>query len=362
MTAILQSLDAVEADPRNTIEGLVSTQWTNVLQCAPRDHDEDFFVAGGSLLSAAAFASRLAEIFGGEVSVQLIYDNPSVRGLCASIRSGGAGVRPRILPLTLEGDGPPLLVVPGAFGNPAVMNGFTDPIFGRRVFGLEHRGMRAGSGEPLRDVAQVSRDYADEIVKWRPAEPVHLAGYCTGAVYALEVTRELVGRGWAVRSVTMLSPTTQPAETWRPSFEWLYEDRFRRIAASAGLEHYSGELTAAALFAELRARDAAISRQYVEDVIARARLFVSNYYAMTNYVPSQFPADPPIAMLFGDGEEGDLAASYWPAAVGERVGTCRRFAVDHLDMPGHPDVLAALAAVMREADQGVGEAHPSTVG
>ncbi|MGC4808467.1 alpha/beta fold hydrolase [Micromonospora sp. DT233] len=337
-------------DPHQLIQAVVSAQWYSVMGRPPLDVDEDFFATGASVIDAATYASQLSDAFGREVSVQLVYENPTVRSLCSAIRSGSAGLRSRILPLCLDGDGAPLLFIPGAHGNPAVNDRLTEPIFGRRVYGLEFRGLLPGDGEPLRSLEEVVEDITHEIGQWRTAEPVHLAGYCTGAVYAMEVARELIGIGWPVRSVTMLSPSTQPQGPYQPDFDELLTDRVAHIAASEGLADYSGPPVASALFAELRAGGKEVAEEYVEEVIARARMFVSNFYALTRYKPPPTPVGTPVTVLLPQGEDGDLALSYWPDVLAPTT-TFETFGCDHLDVPGNPAVMAAMAKAMHAADR-----------
>jgi hypothetical protein len=339
----------------DTVRETVSALWQRLIGRPPRSVDEDFFAAGGSLLEAAAYASLLSEMLECDIGVQFIYDHPTVRTLATSIRSRGVGSPSRVLPLGRDGDGAPLLFIPGAFGNPATFTRFGEPRFGRRVYGVEYRGLRPDTGEPLRGVPEMATDLADEIERRCPAEPVHVTGYCTGAVYALELARILIGRGWPVRSLVMLSPGTQDPEPVYFSYDEALDDRLTRIFAEAGLDAYDGPFTADAVSTRLRARGVEVTGDAVDEVIASARMFVSNLYAVSRYEPfspSTPPPPPvgvPVTVVLPDDDDGDDAFAFWPGALGAGA-TFHRFACGHMDVPFDDDVLAAVATAMRDAD------------
>jgi acyl-coenzyme A synthetase/AMP-(fatty) acid ligase/L-amino acid N-acyltransferase YncA/acyl carrier protein len=76
---------------RSTIETRVAEIWATVLGGAKVAPDDNFFVLGGSSISALAVVSGIREAFGGEIPLSALFEHPTVRGLTDVVASAMEG-------------------------------------------------------------------------------------------------------------------------------------------------------------------------------------------------------------------------------------------------------------------------------
>lgn len=69
------------------VEELVAWIWSEVLKREAAARDENFFELGGHSLLATQVASRVRQVFGIEVGLQRLFEEPTVRGLSRSIEA-----------------------------------------------------------------------------------------------------------------------------------------------------------------------------------------------------------------------------------------------------------------------------------
>ena len=77
------------------LEEIVAGIWSEVLKRDVAGREENFFELGGHSLLATQVISRVREVFGVEIALRRLFEEPTVRGLCASIDAAlraGAGV------------------------------------------------------------------------------------------------------------------------------------------------------------------------------------------------------------------------------------------------------------------------------
>jgi amino acid adenylation domain-containing protein/FkbM family methyltransferase len=86
--------------PRNPVEGVVAEVWASILGIELAGVTENFFDMGGHSLAATRVVSRLRQLFGVELPLRTLFENPTVETLSASIEAdlkiGRRAVRPRI--------------------------------------------------------------------------------------------------------------------------------------------------------------------------------------------------------------------------------------------------------------------------
>jgi amino acid adenylation domain-containing protein len=105
-----------ERSPRTPVERVLARVWAEVLGLERVSVEDSFFALGGHSLLAVQALSRIRERLGLEVSLQLLFDAPTVAGLAAAL----AGAEPLAeLPMTppAPGDAVPLQLL---FNAPAV--------------------------------------------------------------------------------------------------------------------------------------------------------------------------------------------------------------------------------------------------
>ena len=72
------------------VEELVAGIWSEVLKVAAVGRAENFFELGGHSLLATQVISRVREVFGVEVGLRRLFEEPTVRGLSRSIEAAVA--------------------------------------------------------------------------------------------------------------------------------------------------------------------------------------------------------------------------------------------------------------------------------
>jgi acyl carrier protein len=81
--------------PRTAVEELLASIWAGVLRVASVGVEENFFELGGHSLLATQVMSRVREVFGVEVPLRSLFEQPTVAGLSGScrcrLRSSGCG-------------------------------------------------------------------------------------------------------------------------------------------------------------------------------------------------------------------------------------------------------------------------------
>jgi amino acid adenylation domain-containing protein len=96
--------------PRNPVEEVIAGIWEDLLGLDPLGHpghsvgvDDDFFLLGGHSLLAIRLLSRLRAVLGADLTVQQVFDAPTIAGLAEAVAralaSGDAGDGPALPPL-----------------------------------------------------------------------------------------------------------------------------------------------------------------------------------------------------------------------------------------------------------------------
>jgi len=83
-----------QADAMPPLERAVARVWREVLGVEPIDGGDDFFELGGNSLSASQVVSRIWETLGLRISVQDLFEAPTVAGLAARLSPAGAPAPP----------------------------------------------------------------------------------------------------------------------------------------------------------------------------------------------------------------------------------------------------------------------------
>ncbi|NUT53433.1 MAG: hypothetical protein HOV94_40030 [Saccharothrix sp.] len=115
----------------------------------------------------------------------------------ADIRAAG-GVLDLVLPLRRGGDGPALFCTPPLVGASWCYLALLPHLpAGLPVHGLQSRGLRRPEPLPV-DMAELARDFADQIRTTQPTGPYHLFGWSIGGNTAHAIAEELERRGCEV--------------------------------------------------------------------------------------------------------------------------------------------------------------------
>ncbi|HVR95359.1 MAG TPA: condensation domain-containing protein, partial [Thermoanaerobaculia bacterium] len=103
---------SVEAAPVSSLERAVIRIWREVLGIERITAGDDFFELGGNSLNASRVTSRIWETLGVQISVQDLFEEPTVAGFAARLSSAGVEPAPAELPLPASQAGTPLPAPP----------------------------------------------------------------------------------------------------------------------------------------------------------------------------------------------------------------------------------------------------------
>jgi thioesterase domain-containing protein len=134
----------------------------------------------------------------------------------ASVRAAG-GVLDLVLPLRVGGDGPALFCAHPIVGLSWCYRALL-PHLGEQhpVYGLQPRGLRRPEPLPA-TMAEMARDYADQIRLTQPEGPYHLLGWSLGGNIAFAVAEELERRGHQVGLLAILDAAATIADSMTAS-------------------------------------------------------------------------------------------------------------------------------------------------
>ncbi len=196
--------------PRDDIEREVATIFAQLLQLAPIDRQDDFFLLGGDSLLSVELQAQLGSAFG--VRLDNLHEHATVAGIAAEItrralaRVNAAIAAPVLIPLWRQGSAPPLFLVHGRHGQ-----AFVSPHFMRLlgddqpVWVFQARGLDA-TEEPHRTVEAMADEYLNEMQRQQPEGPYFLGALCAGAYVALAMARTLRDAGKRVLPLLLLDP------------------------------------------------------------------------------------------------------------------------------------------------------------
>jgi thioesterase domain-containing protein len=198
-----------------------------------------------------------------------------------------------IVPLQPRGTRPSVFGVPGHNGDVfcyrslAQHVGDDQPFFGLQPPGVD------GQGEPLRRVEDLAAYFAAQIRAFRPDGPYVIAGYCAGGTIAVELARQLLEQGAAIRFVALFA---SPYPTWYRFLPQLRErvaqriERARtRLRALAPLSYAERRRYVTEWLRQRQARREA-SRHAAPDpvLVLRARVEAATLVGVRRYTPSYF--------------------------------------------------------------------------
>ncbi|HEX3131752.1 MAG TPA: amino acid adenylation domain-containing protein, partial [Thermoanaerobaculia bacterium] len=87
--------------PRTPVEELLAGAWSELLGVANVGAGDDFFALGGHSLLATRLTSWVRDLFGVELPLRAVFEDPTLAGLAAAVeaRRSGNGLRPSIPPV-----------------------------------------------------------------------------------------------------------------------------------------------------------------------------------------------------------------------------------------------------------------------
>jgi amino acid adenylation domain-containing protein len=202
--------------PRTQTERQMSQIWSKFLGVEKVGTRENFFDLGGDSLLALMMFAQISKEFGNTLSLNSLFDTPTIEQLSLVIDAGRAqGPKYRLVTIRAEGTRPPLFWVPGgigsvlAFRRVSVLLGQDLP-----VYGLEFR--LPENGETFEEIEVRARHFVEQMRALQPTGPYYIAGFCSGVLVAYEMAQQLSAQGQQVAFLALVegTPAKIPGALW----------------------------------------------------------------------------------------------------------------------------------------------------
>ncbi|HEX3129216.1 MAG TPA: amino acid adenylation domain-containing protein [Thermoanaerobaculia bacterium] len=204
-------LGADRMEPRDLFELELARIWQEVLGVPRIGVRDDFFALGGHSLLAVRLMSRVQERFGRELPLSILFQEGTIEGLAALLRSGEAELPSCLVPIQPSGSAAPFFCVHPAGGDVLCYAALARHLGADQPFyGLQSRGL-ASDEEPVERLPEMAALYLDEIRRVQPSGPYRLGGWSLGGVIAFEMARQLVERGEEVALLAILDSSPEIA-------------------------------------------------------------------------------------------------------------------------------------------------------
>ncbi len=181
------------------------------------DRDVDLFAIGFHSLLAVRFIARAQDMFGFELPLRVLFENPTIEALARYIDDAQTGTErqpaPPVLTLNASGTRAPFIYFHSDL--------FADALHARQlavalgpdqiVYAVAPHGT---AGLPLLPtIESMARDYASLIRAVQPCGPYRLGGYCAGGLVAYELARVLRSQGEVVERLVLLNSSPMPTRS-----------------------------------------------------------------------------------------------------------------------------------------------------
>lgn len=185
-------LDTVgSALPRTPLEALLADVWAQVLGLERVGIDDDFFELGGHSLAAVTLASRLQTALAAPVTVNAVFNAPSVSAFAALVQAE-LKLSPLVrlsAPNTVEAAN--LFCFHPSTGHVQDYRTLLAPLSGWRLWGLQAAYLSDDSTALGGDIESLGALYVEHLRQQQPQGPYHLLGFSLGGLLAIAAAARL---------------------------------------------------------------------------------------------------------------------------------------------------------------------------
>jgi thioesterase domain-containing protein/acyl carrier protein len=190
--------------PENEIERQLVSIWQRVLGLQQIGIDDPFFEMGGDSLRAGELFIEIRKSFGVRLPLRTLIDHESIRKIAGLIQAPTNNNLDLLLPLSMEGKGLPVFLLPGGNGDLLGVLQLARYLEGRQpIYGLQAAGI-GGKHLYRQPVEQVAAQFLEAIRTVQARGPYRLIGASFGGVVAYEMAVRLREAGESVNLLGMI--------------------------------------------------------------------------------------------------------------------------------------------------------------
>ncbi|MBD6619878.1 amino acid adenylation domain-containing protein [Komarekiella sp. 'clone 1'] len=211
--------------PRNQVEELLITTWTELFKLQQISIYDNFFALGGHSFLALQLISKINHKFQTNIPLSTLFHYPTVAELGNFlIQNYHASSTPiSLVPIQPQGTQPPLFCIHPTGGQVMVYQHLATCLgTDRPVYALQSRALN-NSLDEHNSIENMAGEYVKIIRQHQPHGSYHLMGWSMGGVIAVSVTKELEQQGCKVDFLGLvdafLFPDSTPTFTPDPLYE-----------------------------------------------------------------------------------------------------------------------------------------------
>ncbi|MCG6575817.1 amino acid adenylation domain-containing protein [Pseudomonas sp. AF32] len=218
-------LDTVgSALPRTPLEALLAEVWAQVLGLERVGIDDDFFELGGHSLAAVTLASRLQSALSAPVTVNAVFNAPSVSAFAALVQAE-LKLSPLVrlsAPNASAVEAAKLFCFHPSTGHVQDYRTLLAPLSGWQLWGLQAAYLTDDSTTLGGDIEHLAAIYVEHLRQQQPHGPYHLLGFSLGGLLAIAAAARLESLGETVAFLGIIDSQYQHREA-DDSVEALWE-------------------------------------------------------------------------------------------------------------------------------------------
>ncbi|XVN20334.1 amino acid adenylation domain-containing protein [Pseudomonas corrugata] len=188
-------LDTVgSALPRTPLEALLADVWAQVLGLERVGIDDDFFELGGHSLAAVTLASRLQTALSAPVTVNAVFNAPSVSAFAALVQAE-LKLSPLVRLSAPNANAANLFCFHPSTGHVQDYRTLLAPLQSWNLWGLQAAYLAEDSTTLDGDVESLAALYVEHLRQQQPHGPYHLLGFSLGGLLAIAAAARLESQG-----------------------------------------------------------------------------------------------------------------------------------------------------------------------
>jgi thioesterase domain-containing protein/acyl carrier protein len=187
--------------PQGSTEERLARLWCEELQIDRVGRHDQFHLLGGDSLGALRLTEAIIDEFDVELAAGELLRSPTIAALARVLDTSRTPAATTVVTLRSGGNQPPLYLPPSMGGQLFYWRELVRALTpGRAVYGFS----LPASGNGHLDIRSLAAVYVDDLLKFQPDGPYHLAGYSFSAAIALEMAQQLRAQGRTVGVLAMI--------------------------------------------------------------------------------------------------------------------------------------------------------------